>query len=66
MRSILVSLVFALMFGAKALAACKVSLQALSVTMSDTRPLISGKINGAPVRFLADSGAFYSVPCLSV
>jgi len=40
---------------------CKVELEALPVTMAGTRPLISGGINGQPVRFLADSGAFYSV-----
>lgn len=33
----------------------------LPVTMSGTQPLISGTINGRPARFLADSGAFFSV-----
>jgi hypothetical protein len=33
----------------------------LPVTMSGTRPLITGEINGKPARFLADSGAFFSV-----
>lgn len=33
----------------------------LPVTMAGTRPLISGTINGSPARFLADSGAFFSV-----
>jgi predicted aspartyl protease/tetratricopeptide (TPR) repeat protein len=60
MARVLVVLMLALSLGAKAYGACKVNLQPLSVTMSDTQPLISGKINGTPVRFLADSGAFYS------
>jgi tetratricopeptide (TPR) repeat protein/predicted aspartyl protease len=33
----------------------------LPVTMSGTRPLISGTINGSPAKFLADSGAFFSM-----
>ena len=33
----------------------------LPVTMSGTRPLLSGTINGRPARFLADSGAFFSM-----
>ncbi|HMN45747.1 MAG TPA: tetratricopeptide repeat protein [Povalibacter sp.] len=33
----------------------------LPVTMSGTRPLIAGTINGQPARFLADSGAFFSM-----
>lgn len=33
----------------------------MPVTMAGTRPLISGTINGAPARFLADSGAFFSI-----
>lgn len=36
-------------------------LAEMPVTMSGTRPLISGTIDGAPARFLADSGAFFSV-----
>jgi tetratricopeptide (TPR) repeat protein/predicted aspartyl protease len=60
MTRVLMVLMLALSFGAKAYGACKINLQPLSVTMSDTQPLISGKINGVQVRFLADSGAFYS------
>jgi len=33
----------------------------MPVTMQGTRPLISGTINGQPARFLADSGAFFSL-----
>jgi len=33
----------------------------LPVTMSGTRPLIAGTINGHPAKFLADSGAFFSM-----
>jgi tetratricopeptide (TPR) repeat protein len=33
----------------------------LPVTMSGTQPLIKGTINGKPARFLADSGAFFSM-----
>ncbi len=33
----------------------------LPVTMSGTQPIISGTINGAPMRFLVDSGAFFSI-----
>jgi tetratricopeptide (TPR) repeat protein/predicted aspartyl protease len=33
----------------------------MPVTMSGTRPLISGTLNGRPARFLADSGAFFSI-----
>jgi tetratricopeptide (TPR) repeat protein/predicted aspartyl protease len=33
----------------------------IPVTMAGTRPLITGAINGNPARFLADSGAFFSL-----
>ena len=33
----------------------------LPVTMVGTQPIIAGTINGRPARFLADSGAFFSV-----
>ncbi len=33
----------------------------LPVTMVGTQPLITGTINGQPARFLADSGAFFSI-----
>jgi tetratricopeptide (TPR) repeat protein len=33
----------------------------MPVTMSDMRPLISGTINGRPARFVAASGAFFSM-----
>ena len=40
---------------------CKlVKLGELPVTMDGTRPIVSAKINGTDVRFLADTGAFYS------
>jgi hypothetical protein len=43
-------------------AACSVGkIAELPVTMRQQAPMIDAKINGAPVRFVADSGAFYSV-----
>jgi tetratricopeptide (TPR) repeat protein/predicted aspartyl protease len=36
-------------------------LAEMPVTMSGTHPLITGTINGSPARFLADSGAFFSI-----
>jgi tetratricopeptide (TPR) repeat protein/predicted aspartyl protease len=57
--------VVTLLFAAAAHAAEKkcqlTAIASLPVTMSGTRPLISGTINGQPARFLADSGAFFSV-----
>jgi len=46
---------------AQAARGCKLIKYAeLPVTMSGTRPLVAGTINGADARFLADSGAFFS------
>jgi tetratricopeptide (TPR) repeat protein/predicted aspartyl protease len=46
---------------APALAACKLGqIARLDVTMTDLRPLVTTKINGAEAVFIADSGAFYS------
>jgi tetratricopeptide (TPR) repeat protein/predicted aspartyl protease len=43
-------------------AACKLGeLAELPVTMSNSRPVITAKINGEDARFIADSGAFYSM-----
>jgi tetratricopeptide (TPR) repeat protein/predicted aspartyl protease len=61
MIRILPLIVCALSVASGAWADCKIELEALPVTMAGTQPLISGKINGQPVRFLADSGAFYSM-----
>jgi len=61
MIRILALLVCALSAASGAWADCKIELEALPVTMAGTQPLISGKINGQSVRFLADSGAFYSM-----
>jgi tetratricopeptide (TPR) repeat protein/predicted aspartyl protease len=45
-----------------ALAACTVGrIAELPVTMAGMRPVISAKVNDADARFLADSGAFYSM-----
>jgi len=45
-----------------ALAQCKVvQLAELPVTMENGRPVIGAKINGADVRLMLDSGAFWSV-----
>lgn len=43
-----------------AFAECKMGKTDLPVTMIGTKPLVSAKINGEDVRFVADSGAFYS------
>src|ERR1700674_5568882 len=46
----------------RAFAACKLAKMAeLPVTMSDLKPLITAKINGEDARFIADSGAFFSM-----
>ena len=46
----------------RALAACELAKMAeLPVTMSDSQPLITVKINGEDARFVADSGAFFSM-----
>jgi hypothetical protein len=49
-------------FAAQARAACKLEkIATLPVTMTDLRPLVAAKINGADAVFLADSGATYSL-----
>jgi tetratricopeptide (TPR) repeat protein/predicted aspartyl protease len=40
---------------------CKLGVLELPVTMEGLRPLVRAKINGTEARFLADSGAFYSM-----
>ena len=46
----------------RALAACKLAKMAeLPVTMSNSRPIISAKINGRDARFVVDSGSFFSM-----
>jgi tetratricopeptide (TPR) repeat protein len=60
MKRLLAVLVCALSVATCAWADCKLELEELPVTMVGTQPLISGKINGQTVRFLADSGAWYS------
>ncbi len=48
--------------GAPALAGCKLSqIAELPVTMSDLSPMVTVGINGRDARFIADSGAFYSL-----
>jgi tetratricopeptide (TPR) repeat protein len=45
-----------------AAASCKIEgLAQLPVTMQGAKPLVAAKINGKDVKFLVDSGAFYSV-----
>lgn len=52
----------AAMSGLAAFADCRIeTIAELPVTMSDLRPHVEAKINGTTVKFLADSGAFYSV-----
>jgi tetratricopeptide (TPR) repeat protein len=46
----------------RALAACKLAQMAeLPVTMSNSRPVITAKINGRDARFVVDSGSFFSM-----
>src|ERR1700730_4822431 len=45
----------------RALAACKLGKLELPVTMSGSKPIITAKINGEDARFIADSGAFFSM-----
>src|SRR6266850_8494172 len=56
-------LALALAFNAgNAFAACQLQkIAELQVTMSGSRPLIDGSINGVPARFFIDSGAFMSI-----
>jgi hypothetical protein len=57
----LVSIAFSIAVIAPALAACKMAKMAeLSVSMGLV-PLTDAKINGHEVRFVVDSGAFYSI-----
>ena len=52
----------AIMAQAPAQAACTLSkIAELPVTMEQMGPMIDARINGTPVRFIADSGAFYSI-----
>jgi tetratricopeptide (TPR) repeat protein len=49
-------------FGAVAAGSCKIEgLAQIPVTMQGMRPLVAAKINGRDVKFMVDSGAFYSV-----
>jgi hypothetical protein len=46
----------------RAHAACKLAKMAeLPVTMSNSRPVITAKINGRDARFVVDSGSFFSM-----
>jgi tetratricopeptide (TPR) repeat protein/predicted aspartyl protease len=48
--------------GSPAFAECKIGkIAELPVTMIGTKPLVSAKINGNDVTFVADSGSFYSI-----
>jgi tetratricopeptide (TPR) repeat protein/predicted aspartyl protease len=58
----MVLLAFAVLPGRATLAQCKLGVEAeLKVTMEGSRPLVDTKINGRDARFVADSGAFFSV-----
>ena len=61
MRAVVAVSLLALAIPLAAHAACKVGLEPFSVTMAGPRPMISGTINGQSVRFVADSGAVFSV-----
>ncbi|MDE2355219.1 MAG: retropepsin-like domain-containing protein, partial [Alphaproteobacteria bacterium] len=63
LRAILPALTAASLAGGTAAAPshCQISVAAMSVHMEGLRPMVSGEINGAPVRFLVDTGAGYSM-----
>ncbi len=51
----------AMLVPAPALAACKVQkILELPVTMAGRRPMVTAQLGGRDVRFILDSGAFYS------
>ena len=53
---------FGLCFASPAMAGCTLGrLAELPVTMNGLQPTVPAKINGTDVRFIADSGAFFSV-----
>jgi tetratricopeptide (TPR) repeat protein len=63
-RSSFIAVLASLMFPCCALAAgsCKIEgLAQIPITMQGMRPLVAAKINGRDVKFLVDSGAFYSM-----
>jgi tetratricopeptide (TPR) repeat protein len=61
-RLLPVAILIAYQSPAPAPAACQLGKMAeIPVTMSDLRPLITAQINGEDARFIADSGAFYSM-----
>ena len=62
MRVLLAALVLLGLSGTQSLAACKIGrLAELPVTMTNMKPMVSAKINGADELFVADSGAFFSL-----
>jgi tetratricopeptide (TPR) repeat protein/predicted aspartyl protease len=42
-------------------AACSLKYQEFAVTMTEMQPLVAAKVNGQSLRFVLDSGAFYSI-----
>lgn len=55
------ALLCSLLLPAPAFAACQVGqLAELKVTMVGEKPMVDAEVNGRPVRFVADSGAFFS------
>ncbi len=61
MRRWFVVVILTLGLAPAAKAACKINLTPFPITMDGSQTLIAGKINGEPVRFIADSGAFFSM-----
>jgi tetratricopeptide (TPR) repeat protein/predicted aspartyl protease len=58
----MVLLALAVLPSRAALAQCKLGVEAeLKVTMQGMRPVVNTKINGRDAKFVADSGAFFSV-----
>lgn len=45
---------------ATAMAACSLKAVEIPVTVEGLRPYVEAKVNGAPVKFILDSGAFYN------
>jgi tetratricopeptide (TPR) repeat protein/predicted aspartyl protease len=61
-RILLSAMLCAWLFPSCAWAVCKLSkIAELPVVMSDSRPVVTAKINGVEVKLVADSGAFYSM-----
>jgi len=61
MKRLFIFVILSLGLAPAAKAACNINLTPFPITMDGSQTLIAGKINGEPVRFIADSGAFFSM-----